>query len=91
MHAMHFNCYEAKLPSLKLHTRPKQLLDYLPLDIVLPSLGWQCVPDSNALAYYYTKAAILTEKKFYKMRSCSRNLGCEMILAASDSEIGAHS
>ncbi len=31
--------FEAKLPNLKLKTRPKQLLSYLPLDIMLPA--WQ--------------------------------------------------
>jgi hypothetical protein len=29
-------CYRVKLPGFKLKTRPKQLLGYLPLDIVLP-------------------------------------------------------
>jgi hypothetical protein len=29
MHAMHLNCYEAKLSSLKLKTRHKKLLDFL--------------------------------------------------------------
>jgi hypothetical protein len=36
-HAVHFLCYRVKLPNLKLKTRPKQLLGYLPLDIVLPN------------------------------------------------------
>jgi hypothetical protein len=34
--AMHLSCFETKLPNLMLKTRPKQLLGYLPLDIVLP-------------------------------------------------------
>jgi hypothetical protein len=29
-------CYEVKLPNLKLKIWPKQLLDSLPLDIVMP-------------------------------------------------------
>jgi hypothetical protein len=36
VHAMHLHCYGVKLPNLKLKTRPKQLLGYLPLDIALP-------------------------------------------------------
>jgi hypothetical protein len=36
LHSVHFLCYGVKLPNLKLKTRPKQLLDYLPLDIALP-------------------------------------------------------
>jgi hypothetical protein len=34
--AMHFRCYEAKLPSLKLSTQPKLLLGDLSFDILLP-------------------------------------------------------
>ncbi len=37
VHAMHLLCYGVKLPNLKLKTRPKQLLGYLPLDIALPA------------------------------------------------------
>jgi hypothetical protein len=37
VHAAHFLCYGVKLPNLKLKTQPKQLLGYLPLDIVLPA------------------------------------------------------
>jgi hypothetical protein len=29
--AMNLHCFEAKLPSLKLKTRPKQLLSFIPL------------------------------------------------------------
>jgi hypothetical protein len=36
VHVVHFLCYVVKLPNLKLKTQPKQLLGYLPLDIVLP-------------------------------------------------------
>ncbi len=36
VHDMQSRCYETKLPDLKLKTRPKQLLDYLLLDIALP-------------------------------------------------------
>jgi hypothetical protein len=39
MCAVHFSCYEAKWPSLKLKTWPKQLLGYLLLDIALPNLS----------------------------------------------------
>jgi hypothetical protein len=35
LYAMHFYCYQVKLPNLKLKTRPKQLLGSFPLDIVL--------------------------------------------------------
>jgi len=35
MHAMHFFCYEAKRPNLKLKTRPKQLLSNLQLDVAV--------------------------------------------------------
>ncbi len=34
-HAIHFLCYGVKLPNLKLKTRPKQLLGYLPLDVIM--------------------------------------------------------
>ncbi len=37
VHAMQLNCFETKLPSLKLKTRPKQPLDFLLSDIVLTS------------------------------------------------------
>jgi hypothetical protein len=37
VHAVHFPCYIVKWPNLKLKTRPKQLLGYLPLDIALPN------------------------------------------------------
>ncbi len=37
MHAMQLCCYEAKLPSLTLKTRPEQLLGSLRLDIILPA------------------------------------------------------
>jgi hypothetical protein len=36
MFVMHLFGYEAKQPNLKLKTRPKQLLDYLPLALALP-------------------------------------------------------
>jgi hypothetical protein len=36
LHSEHLWCYPAKLPKLKLKTRPKQLLGSLPLDIALP-------------------------------------------------------
>jgi hypothetical protein len=36
MFVMHLFGYEAKLPNLKLKTRPKQLLGYLPLVFALP-------------------------------------------------------
>jgi hypothetical protein len=39
VHAVHFICNGVKLHNLKLKTRPKQLLDYLPLDIALPLLA----------------------------------------------------
>ncbi len=35
--AMHLCCYEAKRPNLKLKTRPKRLLGYLPLAFELPA------------------------------------------------------
>ncbi len=38
MHATHLFGYEAKLPNLKLKTRPKQFLGSLLLDIALPSV-----------------------------------------------------
>ncbi len=34
MHVIHFNCYEVKLPNLKMKTRPKQCLGSLPLDSI---------------------------------------------------------
>jgi hypothetical protein len=34
---MQLSCFETKLPSLILKTRPKQLLGSLPLDIALPA------------------------------------------------------
>jgi hypothetical protein len=37
VYAMHFLCYRVKLTNLKLKTQSKQLLGYLPLDIVLPA------------------------------------------------------
>jgi len=37
MCAMHLCCFEAKWPSLKLKTRPKQLFGSLPLAFVLPA------------------------------------------------------
>ncbi len=37
MCAMRLCCFEAKWPSLKLKTRPKQLLGYLPLAFALPA------------------------------------------------------
>ena len=40
VHAMHLLCYGVKLPNLKLKIRPKQLLGYLLLDIVLPALAY---------------------------------------------------
>jgi len=36
--AMQLNCFETKLSSLMLKTRPKQLLGSLPLDIALPDM-----------------------------------------------------
>ncbi len=35
VHAVHLLCYRAKLPNLKLITRPRQLLGSFPLDIAL--------------------------------------------------------
>jgi hypothetical protein len=40
MFVMHLFCYEAKQPNLKLKTRPKQLLGYLPLAFALPALSY---------------------------------------------------
>jgi hypothetical protein len=37
MCAMRLSCYEAKLPNLKLKTRPKQLLGSLSIDIAHPA------------------------------------------------------
>ncbi len=37
LHATHLWCYEAKLPNLKLKTRPKQHRGFLPFDIALPA------------------------------------------------------
>ena len=39
LHAAHLCCYQSKLPSLKLKTWPKQLLDYLPLYLAIPTLS----------------------------------------------------
>jgi hypothetical protein len=36
LHAEHFWCSQVKLPNLKLKSRPKQLLGYLPLVIMFP-------------------------------------------------------
>jgi hypothetical protein len=41
VHAVNFFCYGAKLPNFKLKTWPKQLLRYLPIDIVLRVFGLQ--------------------------------------------------
>ncbi len=38
MCVMHLNCYEAKWPDLRLKTRPKQLVGYLPLAFALSSI-----------------------------------------------------
>ncbi len=42
LHAEHFWRYQVKLPNLKLKTRPKQILDSLPLVIALPFLTKHC-------------------------------------------------
>ncbi len=39
-HAMHFLRSIVVRPNLELKTRPKQLLGYLPLDIVLPAIAY---------------------------------------------------
>ncbi len=39
LHAAVFLVSSVKLPNLQLKTRPKQLLGYLPLDIMLPDDG----------------------------------------------------
>ncbi len=39
LQAEHFRCYQVKLPNLKMKIRPKQLLGYLPLVIMLPALS----------------------------------------------------
>jgi len=36
LHVAHLWCYQVKLPNLKLKTRPKQPLGYLPLDFAFP-------------------------------------------------------
>ncbi len=46
-YAVHFLCYEVKLPNLKLKTWPKQLLGSLPIDIVLP--GFLTNPETTNL------------------------------------------
>jgi hypothetical protein len=38
VHATYLCCYQVKLLSLKLKTRPKQLICYLPLDITLHAI-----------------------------------------------------
>ncbi len=38
LHATHLWCYRLKLPNLKLKTRPKQLIGFPPLDIMLQVL-----------------------------------------------------
>jgi hypothetical protein len=40
MFVMHLFSYEAKQPNLKLKTRPKQLLGYLPLAFALPAVSY---------------------------------------------------
>jgi hypothetical protein len=46
LHAIQLYYFETKLANLKLKTRPKQLLGYLPIDIVLPAqmlrAYWTC-------------------------------------------------
>jgi hypothetical protein len=42
LHAEHFWCFQVKLPNLKMKTRPKQFLGYLPLVIALPALDEFC-------------------------------------------------
>jgi hypothetical protein len=79
LQAEHLWCYQVKLPNLKLKTRPKQLLGFLPLVIVLPG-----VPDGNtvrvsSLFYFKTLDAPFTNtlaflyaksKKFYSIGLC---------------------
>jgi hypothetical protein len=40
LHSAYLYCYLVKLPNFNLKTRPKQLLDYLPLDIALPEQAY---------------------------------------------------
>ncbi len=40
LHAAHLLCCRVKLPNVNLKTHPKQLLGYLPLDVMLPRLIW---------------------------------------------------
>ncbi len=40
VHVMHLLCYGVKLPTLKLKTRPNQLLGYHKLDMLLPDLSF---------------------------------------------------
>jgi hypothetical protein len=60
MCAMYFCCFEAKWPSLKLKTWPKQLLGFLPLAFALsaPSLALE---KTNTPSYFV--AASVTKKK----------------------------
>jgi hypothetical protein len=60
MHTMQLHCFETKLPSLKLKTRPWQLLGSLPLAIAHSALKF------NLGVKFYKEAFVPISHKFRK-------------------------
>ncbi len=73
LHSGHLWCYPVKLPNLKLKTRPKQLLGFLPLDIALPDGTLKLVNRQKfnlvqpvAFLHDYVTSCVRLRHRYYK-------------------------